>query len=123
MVSDSLFDTAFFDSNGTYSSRSGLFANNKDGSQLSLWSSTFSNNHVGSGSTAIWHAALRVASGGFTVHNTTFVNNASQQWGEAAAVGGSVVDLQGSLVDCLFVINSALVDAGGVTLAQNMEPH
>lgn len=32
MVSDSIFDSAFFDSNGTYSSRSGLFVNNSDGS-------------------------------------------------------------------------------------------
>ncbi len=124
MVSDSIFDSAFFDSNSTYSSRSGLFVNNSDGSQLALWSSTFSNNHAGSGSTAIWHAALQVVSGGFTVQNTTFVNNTSQQWGGGVAVGGSVVDLQGSFVDCLFVNNSALVDAdgGGVSLAQNTEP-
>jgi len=124
MVSNSIFDSAFFDSNGTYSSRSGLFVDNSDGSQLALWSSTFSNNHAGSGSTAIWHAALRLVSGGFTVQNTTFVNNTSQQWGGAVAVGGSVVDLQGSFADCLFVNNSALVDAdgGGVSLAQNTEP-
>ena len=122
MVSDSIFDSAFSDSSDTYSSSSGLFVNNTDGSQLALWSSTFSNNHAGLGSLAIWHSALRLVSGDFTVQNSTFVNNTNQQWGGAAAVGGSVIDSQGSFVDCLFANNSALVDAdgGGVSLSQSI---
>lgn len=116
MVSDSLFDSAFFDSNDTYSNGSGLIVNNSDGSQLALWSSTFSNNYAGNGS----GAALQVVGGSFTVQNTTFVNNTNHQSGGAVVVGNSVIDLQGKFVDCLFVNNTAGAlgdgDGGGLEL-------
>ncbi|DBA86046.1 TPA: hypothetical protein ACH3X1_005573 [Trebouxia sp. C0004] len=119
MVSDSVFDSAFFDSNVTYSNGSGLIVNNTDGSQLALWSSTFSNNYAGNGSAA----ALQLVSGTFTVQNTTFVNNTSHQSGGAVIVGNPANDLQGKFVDCLFENNSALADGdgGGVMLLLGYE--